>query len=144
MGDPVLPPIKVLVVEPDPMNMEALANLVTSEGFEALPAFDERDALKHLEEDEPHVVLVDLEGPRLVPIFEMLADKARGPGAAIPVILIDEAPAMADENEDVSQRDITLAELRAQAGVVERLHRPVGTKEIAQAIVRHAPSFDNS
>lgn len=89
---------KILVVDDDPDIVLMLTDRLESLGYATLSAVDGRRALEFLESEEPGLVLLDLEMPRMtgLEVLEHLARQeqaaSQSPGTAGPVTLSNRPP----------------------------------------------------
>ncbi len=81
-------PLRVLVVDDDPVILELLRINFEIEGFEVLPATDGEEGLARARDDAPDVVLCDIMMPRLdgIELLARLRDDPRTAG--LPVVLL--------------------------------------------------------
>ena len=56
---------KVLVVDDDPKAVELLVEFLSTKGYEVLTATSGEEALRRVKEDRPHLVLLDVEMPKM-------------------------------------------------------------------------------
>jgi len=56
---------KVLVVDDEPAAMELLVEFLSTKGYEVLTATNGAEALRRVQEDRPHLVLLDVQMPRM-------------------------------------------------------------------------------
>jgi CheY-like chemotaxis protein len=112
----------VLVVEDDEVIRAALASGLSFAGYEASQAADGRAALRHLEAQQPALILLDLRLPDMDG-SALIADlRRRGLGAGIPIILIS-----AD-----ADLELTAASLGASA----YFRKPLRFPALLQAVAR--------
>jgi len=78
----------VLVVDDDEVMRDALATLLSGEGYEVVTASNGREALDRLGETEPCVILLDYAMPVMDGLAFREAQKADPRWSGIPVILI--------------------------------------------------------
>lgn len=91
----------VLVVDDDPDNRALVGHLLSSEGYAVATARDGREALKHLADLQPAVIVLDLEMPVMDGRnFRQHQLQLAAPLRSIPVIVYsgsDEAEKLTDE-----------------------------------------------
>jgi DNA-binding response OmpR family regulator len=56
---------KILVVDDQPDAVELLVEFLSSKGYEVLTATNGEEALRRVKEDRPHLVLLDVEMPKM-------------------------------------------------------------------------------
>jgi len=56
---------KVLVVDDEPEAVELLTEFLSSKGYEVLTATSGEEALRRVKEDRPHLVLLDIQMPKM-------------------------------------------------------------------------------
>ena len=56
---------KVLVVDDEPAAMELLVEFLSTKGYEVLTATNGEEAVRRVKEDRPHLVLLDVQMPRM-------------------------------------------------------------------------------
>ncbi|MBI3007500.1 MAG: response regulator [candidate division NC10 bacterium] len=56
---------KVLVVDDEPEAVELLVEFLSSKGYEVLTATSGEEALRRVKEDRPHLVLLDIQMPKM-------------------------------------------------------------------------------
>ena len=56
---------KVLVVDDEPEAVELLVEFLSSKGYEVLTATSGEEALRRVREDRPHLVLLDVQMPKM-------------------------------------------------------------------------------
>jgi CheY-like chemotaxis protein len=106
---------KILVVEDEPENRLLIGIVLSTEGYQVIPAVDGADALERMAQEPPDLILLDLMMPQMsgVEVLERLrADPAT---ASIPVIVLT---ALAQE------RDIEHAVSRGAQGYVIKPFEP--------------------
>jgi signal transduction histidine kinase/CheY-like chemotaxis protein len=92
-------PSRVLVVEDDPVCLDALQRMLRKEGWESRSAQDGFAALECLREERPSLILLDLMMPGMDG-FTFLAEKQQNPHwQAIPVIVVTARDLSAEEGE---------------------------------------------
>jgi two-component system cell cycle response regulator len=80
-------PARILVVDDDPLLVEALATAARSHGHEAIVATTPADALRHFRESRPDLVFLDVVMPTLDGFKLARLMKADG-GSFVPIILV--------------------------------------------------------
>ncbi len=79
---------KILVVEDEPENRLLIGMILTTEGYQVIPAVDGADALARLAGDRPDLILLDLMMPQMNG-FEVLERLRADPATApVPVIVL--------------------------------------------------------
>src|SRR5512138_3037933 len=79
-------PLRVLLVEDDDDNRELMAEVLTSSGYEVLPAASGREGLKKLSERSVDVVVTDVGMPGMGGLEMARAAKAIAP--SVPVVIV--------------------------------------------------------
>jgi CheY-like chemotaxis protein len=117
---------KILVVEDEPENRLLIGMILTTEGYQVIPAVDGADALARLASEPPDLILLDLMMPQMNG-FEVLERLRADPMTApVPVIVLT---ALAQE------RDIARAVSSGAQGYVIKPFEPDELlKRIRQAI----------
>ncbi len=85
----------ILVVDDDPDILEAVCDILESEGYRVARARNGIEALERIEAERPDLILLDLMMPVMDGAAFSRALRARYPGAGIPVVVIT-----ADSNPD--------------------------------------------
>ena len=57
--------VRVLVVDDEPGARELLTEFVTAKGYEVITASNGEEALRRVKEDRPHLILLDVNMPRM-------------------------------------------------------------------------------
>ncbi len=113
---------RILVVDDNPLNVKLFSSKLEREGYEAIPAYDGREALAKVLEKKTDIVLLDLMMP-VMDGFEVLEKLKSNPQTKnIPVIIIT---ALNEAEERLSQ-------LEAKAD--ELLAKPVSTAELLMRV----------
>jgi two-component system response regulator HydG len=120
--------IRVLVVDDESTVRNALRELLKSEGYEVDVASDGQDALDHIAELPPDVVLTDLDMPNMDGMT--LLAQLRERGIHLPVIVVT---ALSDMRAAVSAM---------RAGAVDYLSKPVDFDELSIAVARAVQERD--
>lgn len=81
---------RVLVVDDDANIPEMLDMVLTSEGFEVIPAAHGAAALALLDRVRPHVILLDMKMP-VMDGWELLRRYRQRPGEQVPVVVLSAA-----------------------------------------------------
>lgn len=117
---------KILVVEDEPENRLLIGMILTTEGYQVIPAVDGADALARLASEPPDLILLDLMMPQMNG-FEVLERLRADPTTApVPVIVLT---ALAQE------RDIARAVSSGAQGYVIKPFEPDELlKRIGQAL----------
>jgi CheY-like chemotaxis protein len=117
---------KILVVEDEPENRLLIGMVLTTEGYQVIPAVDGADALARMAQELPDLILLDLMMPQMNG-FEVLERLRADPAtASVPVIVLT---ALAQE------RDIERAVSSGAQGYVIKPFEPDELlKHISQAI----------
>jgi two-component system response regulator AtoC len=56
---------KILVVDDEPAAMELLVEFLSAKGYEVITATNGQEAIRRVKEDRPHLVLLDVEMPKM-------------------------------------------------------------------------------
>src|SRR6185369_4658381 len=82
------PKEKILVIEDDEYSRDALAHLLTAEGYEAQSASDGESGLARAQEMHPDVIVLDLNLPGIdgKQVIQML--RRDGPLKAVPILIV--------------------------------------------------------
>lgn len=89
--DEARPSFKILIADDYPDNLRLLSTRLRSEGFKFIAAWDGEETLKKVYEEEPDLVLLDVNMPKKDG-FQVLAEMRANPQSAhIPVIIITAA-----------------------------------------------------
>jgi CheY-like chemotaxis protein len=117
---------KILVVEDEPENRLLIGMVLTTEGYQVIPAVDGADALARMAQELPDLILLDLMMPQMNG-FEVLERLRADPATvSVPVIVLT---ALAQE------RDIERAVSSGAQGYVIKPFEPDELlKHISQAI----------
>jgi two-component system phosphate regulon sensor histidine kinase PhoR len=90
-GAPVRRVFKILIADDYPDNLRLLSTRLRNEGYEFIPAWDGEETLQKVREDEPDLVLLDVNMPKKDG-FQVLAEMRSDPEIShIPVIIITAA-----------------------------------------------------
>jgi CheY-like chemotaxis protein len=88
---PAKHPFKILIADDYPDNLRLLSTRLRSEGYTFIPAWDGEETLVKLREEQPDLLLLDVNMPKKDG-FEVLAEMRADPSLAhIPVIIITAA-----------------------------------------------------
>ena len=119
---------KVLLVEDDPNNLQALTIYLRLMGLEVEQAHDGFEALKQLDNSRFHVVVSDIRMPGLdgVELVKCIRHKLKG----IPIVLISGDPAATMETIPRSELLRVLTKPFVPSELLEIIHRAVTDKEL--------------
>ena len=113
---------RVLVVDDDPDNLDALSEILEVEGYQVDRARNGREALQRLEQFLPDLVLLDL----MMPVMDGWEfARSLGPDARPPIIVLS-----ADRNVSAKAREI---------GALGWLAKPFELSELLAAVRRAVP-----
>lgn len=103
---------KILVIEDDEYSRDALAHLLSAEGYETLSAHDGESGLTQAHEQRPDLIIVDLDLPGINgrQVIEMIRND--GPLSEIPILIVTGA-------------DVKEAETAVEAGANGYLTKPI-------------------
>lgn len=93
-------PIKVLIVEDNELNMKLFTDLINSLGYEVLQSVDGSDAIQIARNEQPKLILMDIQLPETSGIELTRTLKAMEDTKNIPVVAVT-AFAMAGDREKV-------------------------------------------
>jgi putative two-component system response regulator len=79
---------KILVVDDDPINVEILGAILTSQGYEVLKAFNGGDAVRLIERDSPDLILLDVMMPGISGFDVCRKLKSSERTRMIPVVMV--------------------------------------------------------
>jgi DNA-binding response OmpR family regulator len=108
--------IRVLVVDDDPRLVMAMSDVLAAEGYETMTALNGEMAIQKLAAFSPHVMLLDMEMPKMNG-FDVLR-WLEGSGIRVPVII-------ASNNDDVDAEDL---------GAVTKLPKPFDLDQLLEAL----------
>ena len=113
----------ILVVDDDPDIRDVVADTLRDDGYEVCTAADGREAMAHIREGRPRLVLLDLQMPSMTG-WEVV-ERLRAEGIAVPVVFMT-------------------AGLRARAeaerhGVAGYLAKPFGLDDLTALVTRFVP-----
>ena len=108
--------MRVLVVDDDPRLVMAISDVLGAEGYETRTAHNGEVAIRQLETFSPHVIVLDMEMPKMDG-FEVLR-WLESNGIAVPVII-------ASNNDDVSAKDL---------GAFSKLPKPFDLDQLLAAL----------
>ena len=108
---------RVLVVDDDPDNLDALSEILEVEGYDVQRARNGREALQRLEQSLPDLVLLDL----MMPVMDGWEfARSLAPGARPPIIVLS-----ADRNVSAKAKEI---------GALGWLAKPFELSELLEAV----------
>jgi PAS domain S-box-containing protein len=113
---------RILIVEDNPANIETVSGYLESHGFELLLADNGKDAIAIVQDEQPDLILMDIQMPGMDGLEAIQRIRQIGPGATIPIIALT-ALAMAGDR----QRCI-------EAGANEYLAKPVQLRSLVNTI----------
>ena len=91
----------ILLVEDDLDSLQSLSDLLTDGGYNVVATADGAEAMRHLREDHPRLVLLDLRMPRMDG-WEFSAFKNQDPLlASIPLVLLSGASDLKKHAQDL-------------------------------------------
>ena len=117
---------RVLIVEDNSVNLELVFDILESEGYTVSAVTDGREALIHVRQFRPHVILMDIQLPGMDGLAVTRLLKADPETRGIPVIALT-AHAMRGDEETI-----------AKAGCDEYIAKPVHIRQLRAAVARHA------
>jgi two-component system, sensor histidine kinase len=120
-------PMTVLIVEDDPVIMTVMQKMTSMGGHRVIAATNGLDALGLWESERPHVVLMDVQMPKLDGLETTRRIRAREQeiGGHVPIYGLT-----AQAGEECVNRCLT-------AGMTGHIGKPIDFKEVREAIRRH-------
>ena len=109
-------PIRVLVVDDDPRLVMAMSDVLVAEGYETKTAQNGEVAIRQVAAFSPHVMLLDMEMPKMDG-FDVLRWLKKN-GIQVPVVI-------ASNNDDVSAKEL---------GAVAKLPKPFDLDQLLAAL----------
>jgi DNA-binding response OmpR family regulator len=109
-------PIRVLVVDDDPRLVMAMSDVLAAEGYETQSAMNGEAAIRQIGAFSPHVMLLDMEMPKMNG-FDVLR-WLKSNGVQVPVII-------ASNNDDVDADDL---------GATVKLPKPFDLDQLLAAL----------
>ena len=124
------PPTRVLLVEDDEIQRDRIRGWLEGQQWIVREAANGREALAHLQEDKPDVILLDLMMPEMDGFAVVAALQKEAGWRHIPVIVITSRDLDATERERLNSgvQSILVKETFRPADLVERIRRLVQTK----------------
>jgi len=111
---------RVLVVDDEPDAVELLTEFLTAKGYEVIAASNGEEALRRLQEDRPHLILLDVRMPRMDGL-EVLR-RVREIDQAVGVIMVT-----AVHEEETGRRAL-------QLGAFDYITKPLDLKYLEQSL----------
>ncbi len=74
---------RVLVVDDDPEAVELLREFLGGKGYEVITAGDGAEALRKVKEERPHLILLDIQMPKMDGLEVLRQVKAIDPGVSV-------------------------------------------------------------
>ncbi len=111
---------RVLVVDDEPDAVELLTEFLTSKGYEVITASNGEEALRRLQEDRPHLILLDVRMPKMDGL-EVLR-RAREIDQAVGIIMVT-----AVHEEETGRRAL-------QMGAFDYITKPLDFKYLEQSL----------
>ncbi len=111
---------RVLVVDDEPDAVELLTEFLTSKGYEVITASNGEEALRRLQEDRPHLILLDVRMPKMDGL-EVLR-RAREIDQAVGIIMVT-----AVQEEETGRRAL-------QMGAFDYITKPLDLKYLEQSL----------
>jgi len=111
---------RVLVVDDEPNAVELLTEFLTAKGYEVIAASNGEEALRRLQEDRPHLILLDVRMPRMDGL-EVLR-RVREIDQAVGVIMVT-----AVHEEETGRRAL-------QMGAFDYITKPLDLKYLEQSL----------
>ena len=74
---------RVLVVDDDPATVELLQEFLVAKGYEVLTASDGAEALQKVKEERPHLILLDIQMPKMEGLEVLRQVKAIDPTVSV-------------------------------------------------------------
>ena len=119
-------PVRVLVVDDDPRLVMAMSDVLSAEGYETESAHNGEVAIRQLAAFSPHVMLLDMEMPKMDGFDVLRWLKANA--VTVPVVI-------ASNNDDVEAKAL---------GAVAKLPKPFDLDQLlaalASALGKHRPT----
>jgi DNA-binding response OmpR family regulator len=111
---------RVLVVDDEPDAVELLTEFLTAKGYEVIAASNGEEALRRLQEDRPHLILLDVRMPKMDGL-EVLR-RAREIDQAVGIIMVT-----AVHEEETGRRAL-------QMGAFDYITKPLDLKYLEQSL----------
>jgi DNA-binding response OmpR family regulator len=111
---------RVLVVDDEPDAVELLTEFLTAKGYEVITASNGEEALRRLQEDRPHLILLDVRMPKMDGL-EVLR-RAREIDQAVGIIMVT-----AVHEEETGRRAL-------QMGAFDYITKPLDLKYLEQSL----------
>ena len=108
----------IMVVEDDPLNQKIVANILKNKGYRILAATDGEQCLKMVQQQVPHLILMDINMPALDGIETCRRLKLDGSTRGIPVIFV------------TGSTDDKTLEAAFNAGGTDYVRKPVSRVEL--------------
>ena len=121
------PPVRILIVEDSPLNMELARDLLENAGFTVLQAGTAEDGLAQIRRDPPDLVLMDIRLPGMDGRSAVQALKDDPATRPIPVIALT---AQAMKGDAAASR---------AAGFDGYITKPIDTRAFVRVIRAHLP-----
>jgi CheY-like chemotaxis protein len=120
-------PMTVLIVEDDPVIMTVMQKMTSMSGHRVIAATNGLDALTLWESERPHVVLMDVQIPKLDGLETTRRIRAREMeiGGQVPIYALTAHVLVEDVNRC------------REAGMTGHIGKPIDFKEVREAIKRH-------
>ena len=118
--------MRILVIDDQPTVAEVVAEVLQSQGHEALVAGSGEEGLRAIEESQPDAVFLDVVMPGIDGIETLRRIRATRPD--LPVIIL---------SGTVTEKQIEAAR---ELGVTDVLHKPAPFTHFAEALARVRPS----
>ena len=121
------PPVRVLVIEDDVLNMKLIRAVLKLEGYLVIEARDGEDGIARAREQAPDVILVDIQLPGMDGLTTTRLLREEVVPAEVPIIAVSSHAMSGD-------RDRALA-----AGCDDHITKPIDTRSFSDRISRHLP-----
>jgi CheY-like chemotaxis protein len=103
---------KILVIEDDEFSRDALAHLLSAEGYETLSANDGESGLAKAHDERPDIIIVDLDLPGINGKQVIETIRSDGPLCEIPILVVTGA-------------EVKEAEIAVEVGANSYLTKPI-------------------
>jgi CheY-like chemotaxis protein len=118
------PPVRILVVEDNAMNLELATELLEAAGYTVVPARNAEEGLRLARSTKPDLILMDLRLPGMDGFAAVRALKLDGGTRSIPTVALTAQAMKGDE------------EMARAAGFDAYLTKPIDTRAFPETVAR--------